>query len=86
MDPLVQANEYVKLLLNLRSVSGLILPAELSEPDEAAIHGVPEGDPEEWVTQVRQDFAVETEDAPGNAVTRRTACSRMCYLPAGQVP
>jgi hypothetical protein len=35
----------------MRSVDGLILPADLSAPGEPAIHIVPENDPEEWVTQ-----------------------------------
>ena len=45
----VQAKEYVKLLLDMQSVRGLVLPADLSG---SATHVVEEGDPEEWVTQV----------------------------------
>ena len=47
-----QASELANSLLPMRSVEGLIFPANFGTPDEAAIRVVQSGNPEEWVTQV----------------------------------
>ena len=60
MNRTSQAKEYEQLLLDMRSVEGLILPAKFGTPTDVSLRVVSENDPEEWVTQASCSTACNT--------------------------